>query len=231
VATYVLIPGADGRAWYWHRVAPLLRGRGHDVVSVELPVTDDTAGFEEYVAAVEGAIGAGGAELILVAQSLGGLIAPVVADRLPATQLILVNAMVPKAGESPGQWWSNTGHGAARAADYARRGRELPPEFDPIDAFFHDVPAGVLKAAMAMGEPEARFDTLFSQPWPLPRWPTVPTRFLQGRNDRFFPLEFQRRIVADRLGLPLEEMPGGHLVALSRPEMLVQRLEAAPRKG
>ena len=52
----------------------------------------------------------------------------------------------------------------------------------------------------------------------------MPTRFLQGREDRFFPLEFQRRVVRERLGLDVEELPGGHLLALSRPEELVAAL-------
>ena len=49
-------------------------------------------------------------------------------------------------------------------------------------------------------------------------------RFLQGRDDRFFPLEFQRRVVADRLGIPVEELPGGHLIALSQPKVLADAL-------
>jgi hypothetical protein len=40
------------------------------------------------------------------------------------------------------------------------------------------------------------------------------------------PLEFQRRVVRERLGIGLDEMPGGHLVALSQPEELADRLEA-----
>jgi hypothetical protein len=28
-------PGADGRAWYWHRVIPELRSHGHEAVAVE----------------------------------------------------------------------------------------------------------------------------------------------------------------------------------------------------
>jgi len=54
----------------------------------------------------------------------------------------------------------------------------------------------------------------------------VPTRFLQGRDDRFFPVEFQRRVVRERLGIALDEMAGGHFVALSRPKELADRLEA-----
>jgi pimeloyl-ACP methyl ester carboxylesterase len=73
-------------------------------------------------------------------------------------------------------------------------------------------------------QPEAPI--VFSQPWPLPKWPAVATRFLQGRDDRLFPLEFQRRVVRERLGIGVDEMPGGHLVALSRPGELADRLEA-----
>ncbi len=29
MSTFVLIPGAGGAAWYWHRVVPLLRAAGH----------------------------------------------------------------------------------------------------------------------------------------------------------------------------------------------------------
>jgi pimeloyl-ACP methyl ester carboxylesterase len=65
-----------------------------------------------------------------------------------------------------------------------------------------------------------------AQPWPLPKWPEVPTRFLQGRDDRFFPVEFQRRVVRERLGITPDEMAGGRLVALSRPREVADRLEA-----
>jgi pimeloyl-ACP methyl ester carboxylesterase len=225
MATYVLIPGADGRAWYWHRLAPLLGERGHEVVVVELPVTDPAAGLEEYASAVMTAIGDRRTDLVLVAQSLAGLAAPLVAERLPVTLMILLNAMVPRPGESAGEWWGNTGHAEARAERYAREGRKLPAEFDPIEAFFHDVPSDVVQEAMAMGEQAVRFDTLFSEPWPLSAWPNVPTRFLQARDDRFLPLEFQRRVVANRLSIHVADMPGGHLVALSRPEELAEQLE------
>ncbi|MCW2642751.1 MAG: alpha/beta hydrolase [Dactylosporangium sp.] len=43
--TYVLIPGAGGDAWYWHVVERELGQRGHDVISVELPSDDYSAGL------------------------------------------------------------------------------------------------------------------------------------------------------------------------------------------
>ena len=223
---FVLIPGADGRAWYWHRLIPLLEARGHHVAAVDLPVGDATAGLEEHAAAVLAAIGPDARDVVLVAQSLAGFIAPLVADRVPVAQLVLVNAMVPRPGESAGAWWAATDQEQARREHYVRAGLELPAEFDPLEAFFHDVPPDVAEKAMAMGAGEQRFDTLFAQPWPLAGWPNVPTRFLQGRDDRFLPLEFQRRVVADRLGLPVEELPGGHLAALSHREELAAALTA-----
>jgi pimeloyl-ACP methyl ester carboxylesterase len=55
----------------------------------------------------------------------------------------------------------------------------------------------------------------------------VPTVVVQGSDDRLFPLDFQRRVVRDRLGLDLDVMPGGHLMALSQPDELARRLLAA----
>ncbi len=33
---FVLIPGAGGAAWYWHRVVPLLQEAGHEAIAVDL---------------------------------------------------------------------------------------------------------------------------------------------------------------------------------------------------
>jgi len=136
--------------------------------------------------------------------------------------IVLLNAMVPKSGESGGEWWGATGQEAARAA-YAERQGRTADTFDPLVDFLHDVPPHVVDEAMA-GE-IVQSDTPFEKPWPLAAWPDVPTRFLQGREDRFFPLEFQRRVVAERLpGVEVEELPGGHLLALSRPVELAEAL-------
>jgi len=44
MTTYVLIPGAGGAAWYWHRLVPELQQRGHEVVAVNLrPTTTQPA--------------------------------------------------------------------------------------------------------------------------------------------------------------------------------------------
>lgn len=209
-ARFILVPGAGGSAWYWHLVEPELRNRGHDAVAVGLPAADDGAGLPEYAAAVVRVIGKRAPRrVILVAQSLAGFVAPLVCDRARIALLVLVNAMIPLPGETPGAWWGNTRHAEAN-------GR--------VD-FFHDVPQPVVDAAFAQGEPR-QSDTVFGSPCRFERWPDVPTRVLIARDDRFFPLDFQRRVARERLGIVPDEMPGGHLVALSRPVELVERLVA-----
>jgi pimeloyl-ACP methyl ester carboxylesterase len=220
-ATFVLVPGAGGQAWYWHRLVPEIERRGSAAVPVDLPADDETAGLERYVQAVVDAAADAVRPLVVVAQSMGGLTAPLVCARVPVDLLVLVNAMVPRPGETGGDWWSVTGHEQARRAAAERAGRPADGE---DDAFFADVPPDVTAAAMA--RPFAQSATPFGEPWPLPAWPDVPTRVLAGREDRFFPVEFQRRVAAERLGLPVEEVPGGHLVALSRPVELADRLVA-----
>jgi pimeloyl-ACP methyl ester carboxylesterase len=215
MATYVLIHGAGASSWYWHLVVPRLEALGHDVVTPDLPCDDDTAGLHEYADTVVHAIGNRG-DLILVAQSLGGFTAPLVCARRPVGLMVLVAAMTPRPGESPGEWWANTGH-------------VFPEPFDPEVVFTHDLQPDL--AAEAGGHVRPQSDTPFAHPWPLEAWPEVPTRFLLCRDDRFFPAEFQRRVVAERLGIVPDEMGGGHLPALARPGELVGHLEEFRRQA
>jgi alpha-beta hydrolase superfamily lysophospholipase len=74
-ATYVLIHGAGDVGWYWHLVEAELRARRHRVVVMDLPVEDDSAGLSAYAEIVVNAIGKR-KNLVVVAQSFGGYIAP-----------------------------------------------------------------------------------------------------------------------------------------------------------
>jgi pimeloyl-ACP methyl ester carboxylesterase len=223
MATYVLVHGAGSDSFYWHLVAPALAALGHDVVAPDLPCDDDSAGFGEYAEVVLDTV-AERADLVVVAQSLGGFTAPLVCARRPSRLLVLVAAMVPAPGEAAGEWWANTGWEAAHRAQAVRDGRDPDAEFDPASEFFHDVAPDVTTAVFDRGVRE-QSGTPFERPWPLEHWPDVPTRFLAGRDDRFFPLGFQRRVVRERLGIAPDEIASGHLPALACPDALVDRLE------
>lgn len=221
--TYVLIPGAGGDAWYWHRVMPLLIDRGAEVVAVDLPFADDSANLTTYADVVYDELAGVTGPLVLVGQSMGAFTAPMVAERRPAALIVLVNPMVPAPGEAASQWWAATGQESAMVANFKRIGLGRST-FDQFEDFFHDAPEPVRQVALSQ-PPPGMSDTPFEQPWPLDGWPDVPIRVIVGSDDRLFPLEFQRRVVRERLGLDVDVMPGGHLMALSRPQELVQRLE------
>ena len=219
MSTFVLIPGAGGAASFWYRVVPLLEAAGHEAIAVNLPGPDESAGLPEYAGLVAAAIGSR-RDVVLAAQSMGAFTAPMVCARVPVDLLVLVNAMIPRPGETPGEWWGNTGSEEARVA--AARDGGYPAEIDLETYFLHDVPAEVLASGPDSGQPEA--DIAFGQPCAIDRWPLVPTRVIAGRDDRLFPLEFQRRVAKDRLGLDVDVVPGGHLAALSYPAELTAQL-------
>jgi pimeloyl-ACP methyl ester carboxylesterase len=224
--TYVLVPGAGGHAWYWHRVEAELRRRGHDVVAVDLLADDDSAGLREYADTIVNAAGDRGTrgDLVIVAQSMGAYAAPLVCDQLPVSRFVLVNPMIPAPGETPGDWWGNTGQPEAKREMDIREGRAPDADFDPFVTFFHDVPQHVVDQGLQHDRQQS--DTPFGQPWPLSAWPDVPTTVLTAVDDRLFPADFQRRLAEDRLGVTPVRMPGGHLVALSRPVELADLIEA-----
>jgi pimeloyl-ACP methyl ester carboxylesterase len=133
---------------------------------------------------------------------------------------VLINAMGPNPGETPNDWWDNTGWAAERIA--AARAGGYAEKVDLSVYFLHDLPEELLATGETPDGHEA--DIAFEQPCDFTAWPAIPTTILAGRDDRFFPLEFQRRVARERLGLDIVELPGGHLNALSRPEAVARAL-------
>jgi thioesterase domain-containing protein len=211
MATFVCIHGAGGYGAYWNLVAAELESLGHGVVAMDLPC-DKEVGLHAYVDAVVDAVGDRREELVLVAQSLAGFIAPLVCSKLEA--MVLLAAMAPRPGESGAEWWVNTGHAEAV------RAQQLPND-NPETLFTHDVPADVLAS---LPPPRDQTATLFEEPWPLPAWPNVPTTFLLCRDDRFFPAAWLRGVVIDRLGIEPIVVPGGHCAYLSQPRAVAEAL-------
>ena len=225
MATYVLIPGGGGDPWEWHRLVPELEARGHEAIAIRLPADDDAAGWSEYADAVIDAVG-DRTDVIVVAASMGGFTAPIVCTRRAVDALVLVNAMIPLPGETFNAWWSNTDSGEARGAYHASIGLSPAEAEDDAVIYYHDMPAELRTAALARAWQD-QSSTPLDEPWPLVAWPATPTRVLAGRHDRMFPLEFQRRIARERLGLDVDEIDGGHMVAMSHPGELADCLAEA----
>ena len=230
----VLIPGAGGQGWVWHLVEADLRRRGYDAFAVDLPAADESQGLPGYADAVVSAIreraageravgeraagerAAGDAPVTIAAYSLGAFTAPLVWQQVPARQVILVNAMIPQPGETPGAWWDNVGWEQARTAAARRNG--YSPDFDLDTYFMHDIPAD-LRELMA-GHEAPQSGGPFGDVCAFDGWSGIPVHAIAGRDDRFFPIELQRRVARERLGVEPDIVPGGHLAALSYPAEL-----------
>jgi pimeloyl-ACP methyl ester carboxylesterase len=211
MAAFAFIHGAGDVGWYWHLVEAALRERGHATVAPDLPIEDDAAGLSAYADVVVDAIGDLG-DVVVVAQSFGGYVAPLVAERVNAHVIVLVAGMVPAPGETAEEMFSNTGW-------------QPEPGFEDVrDVFYHDVPRELADEALRRGS-RRQSDTPGREPWPLPAWPPIPTRYILCRKDRFFPAAWLRPVVEERLGIVPDEIASGHCPALSRPDELARRLQ------
>jgi pimeloyl-ACP methyl ester carboxylesterase len=210
MATFALIHGAGDVGWYWHLVVAELERRGHEAVAPDLPIEDDNAGLSRYADIVVDAVGDRG-DVVVVGQSFGGYVAPIVADRIGARRIVLVAGMVPSPGETAEEMFADTGWQPARLEDSSAR-----------SVFYHDVPSALVDEALARERRQS--DTPGLEPWPLPAWPEIPTRFVLCRNDQFFPPAWLRPVVRHRLRIEPDELDSGHCPALSQPLALAALL-------
>ena len=109
MATFVLIHGAGDTGWYWHLTEAELQARGHHTIAPDLPCDNDTASLDDYAGTVIDAA-SGQQDLVVVGQSYGAFTATLAAAQLPVRLLVLLAGMIPAPGESPGEWWANTGY-------------------------------------------------------------------------------------------------------------------------
>ncbi|MDO9378253.1 MAG: alpha/beta hydrolase [Nocardioidaceae bacterium] len=210
-----LIHGGGDSGSAFALLAAELRTRGHTTSAVDLPFDRPGAGLWDLADAVVAGTG-GEDDVLVVAHSWGGFIAPLVCDRLGrrARGLVLMAACVPRPGETPGDWWAATGHTADLSGN-------------PLDTFYNGVPDDVAEAAMLAARDQLEHTSL--EPWPLAAWPTTATRVLLFQDDRVFPLTWMRDVVRDRLGLEADTMPGGHTAFLADPAAVADRLDSHAR--
>jgi pimeloyl-ACP methyl ester carboxylesterase len=198
---------------------------GHHVVATDLPCADPAAGLEAYSeTALDAALVFGTEPVVVVAQSLAGMIAPVVATRRPVCRIVLVAAMIPGPGETANEWAAATGQPEAQGALLARLGIPLEDRFDPELVFVHDLDPDLRSESARHVSDQQVTPTL--DPCPIAEWPAVPTHVIAATDDRFFPLEFMQRQARERLGIEPDTIPGGHLAVLSHGPRLVEMLLA-----
>ena len=211
MTTFAIVHGAGDVGWSWHLVAAALEAKGHTAIAPDLPTEDESKDLTDWASTVVNALPST-SDVVVVGHSFGGLTAPLVAAQIQASALVLVTAMLPKPGETPGAWWEKAG--------YTDSGLE--------DQFWHDVPPDLAEESQKRERDMS--ENAMSKPWPLPAMPDVPTHFILCTEDRFFTPEFMRRVVADRLpGVEPVELASGHCAQLSKPNELAELLASYAR--
>jgi pimeloyl-ACP methyl ester carboxylesterase len=79
--------------------------------------------------------------------------------------------------------------------------------------------------AEAIRRPVEQTEGPLKDPWPLERWPDVPTRVVAGSEDRLFPPDFTATLARERVGVEPDVIDAGHLAALAAPDALVDVLD------
>ena len=110
MATFFVAHGAWSAGWAWKKMHPLLRERGHALVVPTLTGLGERAhlagpeiDLETHVADLLGVLRCEDLRgVILVGHSYGGMLATVLADRVPErfTQLVYLDAFVPRDGQA-----------------------------------------------------------------------------------------------------------------------------------
>ena len=225
MSTYLLIPGAGGAAWYWHRVSPLLQAAGHSVIAVDLPGANEEIGLPGYADLI--ALAGAGETPARAGRAVDGRVLGTAG--VPAAARTRARPPQPHDPRAPGGDRQRMGGEHRRGGSEDRGGahRRLPGEVVPTSRtyFLHDVPPAVAADGLPHQRPEA--DIAFEQPCPFERWPDVLTTVLAGRDDRLFPLDFQRRVARERIACAVQALPGRHLNALSEPQAVTAALVAS----
>jgi pimeloyl-ACP methyl ester carboxylesterase len=225
VAHFLLLHGACHGGWCWDAVASMLRSRGHRVTAPDLPAEDAAAGLtrstDTAIAALTGAVD----DLVVVGHSLGALVAPLVADRVPVRRMVMLAGIVGAPGASLESL-------AAEDAD-----RDLPLsdadlETDSEGRFrfsaagarrllYHDCVPETADAAIA----RLRFQrSMWTEVAEFDAWPEVETASIICTEDRLVNPAWSNRIARERLGVEPLELPSGHSPMLARPAELADLL-------
>jgi pimeloyl-ACP methyl ester carboxylesterase len=225
MSVFALVHGGWHGGWCWDLLAAELTGRGHTCVAPDLPTTDPAAGAAEYARTVLDAL-PGRDEVVLVAHSLGGLVAPLVAAAGPVRRVVYVAAMLPEPGRSAderaraGERMTRRGIGRGQTVN-ADGSTSWRPEA-AVELLYPDSPPERAAAAAARLRPQHWRIT--AEPSPLAAWPAVPATYVLCGEDRIIDTGWAR--TAAPAHAEVVELPGDHSPFLARPAALADLLGA-----
>jgi pimeloyl-ACP methyl ester carboxylesterase len=224
MAAFLLLHGSGQNAGCWERVGGLLRSRGHEVASPDLPKHAVGWGLVDYAGEIARSITA--PRSIIVGHSFSGVFLPLVAQKRDCALLVFLAAVIPEPGKSvrdqfaedPGMFSREWIEAGPRWFDESLQ-KSLALEF-----LFHDCDRETLPWALGTVE---LFDTrhLVTQTAPFTTWPSVPAVSIVSANDRTLTADWGRRTSRRMLGRETIEIHAGHCPHVSQPGIVADLLE------
>lgn len=227
MSVFALLHGGWHGAWAWDLVRPELDARGHRTVAVDLPAGDPEAGAAEHAAAVTAALAGAGPDVVLVAHSLAGLCAPLVAAAIPVRHVVYLAAMLPEPGRSVDEraraGERQTRRGLGRGQDVHPDGSTSWQPDAAVRTMFPDSAPAL--ARWAAGRLRRQHWRITAEPSPLRTWPGGPATYVRCAEDQVIDADWVARAVPALVGEPVR-LAGDHSPFLARPVELADLLAA-----
>lgn len=211
---FALLHGGMHFGSCWDAVAAQLAQRGHRVVAPDLPVDDDSAGALEWAQAASDAIkgaedGPPSEEVVVVAHSISGLCAPVVATLQPVHQVVFVAGLLPVPGQSFVDHLAVNPDAITFPEPQEQGAGPFGLTWESVLAgFYHDCPE--VLARRAFDDLRHQSFTVLTERCPIDHWPETRSTYVLMRDDRAVGASWARRNAVGRIGARVIELDGGH---------------------
>ncbi len=225
MAQFILVHGGFHGSWCWELLRPELERLGHATIAMDLPIDRPGAFMDDYADAVVAALaGLDVSGAYLVGHSMGGMVAPRVAARLPGTRLIFLCAGFAHTTEEERleSMAATTGDffGWLIADDF---GRVTMSRENAVTAFYQDLPEALADWAFANLRPQ--WAEGFSRVGPIAPYADRVAHVVCTADDRIIDAGRHRVMSEMRFGITPITLPGGHSPFLSRPALLAATLD------
>ena len=216
--TVVLVHGAFADGSAWNKVVPLLRDRGLNAISVQLPLSS----LADDVAFTQRAISDAGGEVVLVGHSWGGVVITEAGATEQVTSMVYLSAFAPKKGQHIHDLLGEM-HGERGIAQVPglanpiadEQGYLSLSEEDIVKYFAPDIPNSEAQLiAVSQGKIHA---TMLDQAPNAQAWADKPTWYIVAANDQIIAPGVQRAM-AEEIDAKVTELASGHVGMLSMPE-------------
>jgi len=229
MADFVLVHGGLHGASCWDLLRPELERRGHRTFAMDLPIDQPGVTMDGYAEAALKAIeGQVADDAFLVGHSMGGMVIPRMAAKMPKARLIFLCAGFANTSEE-----ERLESMAATTGDFFGwlivddQGRCTMSKENAITAFYQDVEPEIADRAVAGLRPQ--WAEAFNKVDPIAPYAGQVAQVIYTTEDRVIDAEKHRKMSEERFGITPVALPGGHSPFLSHPAKLAEVLSEVAR--